>query len=90
MFGYVRRWLKTGLICPRASSMIERVMRELGRRLKKVSYNWSNKGCAKMARILLKKFTAKNQWEEYWRIKQRINGNVIMGIIKTTHLSQNL
>ena len=90
MFGYVRRWLKTGLICPRASSMIERVMRELGRRLKKISYNWSDKGCSKMARILLRKFTAKNEWDEYWKRKQRIDGNVIMGIIQIKELSQNL
>ena len=90
MFGYVRRWLKTGLICPRASSMIERVMRELGRRLKKVSYNWSDRGCTKMARILLRKFTAKKDWDEYWRKKKRLDGNVIMGISKISQLPQNL
>ena len=39
MFGYIRRWLKWGLISPRASPMVERVMRELGRRLKKTAYN---------------------------------------------------
>ena len=44
MFGYIRRWLKWGLISPRASSMVERVMRELGRRLKKTAYKWSDKG----------------------------------------------
>ena len=37
MFGYIRRWLKWGLISPRASSMVERVMREHGRRLKKTA-----------------------------------------------------
>lgn len=37
MFGYIRRWLKWGLISPRASSMVERVMRELGRRIKKIA-----------------------------------------------------
>ncbi len=34
MFGYIRRWLKWGLISPRASSMVERVMLEPGRRIK--------------------------------------------------------
>ncbi len=38
MFGYIRRWLKWGLISPRAFSVIERVIRELGRRLKKTAY----------------------------------------------------
>jgi len=44
MFGYVRRWLKWGLISPRASSMVERVMRELARRIKRIAYGWSDKG----------------------------------------------
>ena len=90
MFGYVRRWLKTGIICPRASSLIERVIREVGRRIKKISYNWSNKGCAKMARILLKKFTDKNQWNQYWNEKMKIQNNVMMGIRKNYPSSQNL
>ena len=90
MFGYVRRWLKLGIICPRASSMIERVMRELGRRLKKLSYNWSDKGIAKVARIILKKFTDPKQWNEYWKKKLRLDGNVIFGLIEISPLSQNL
>lgn len=52
MFSYVRRWLKLGIVCPRASSLIERVIRELGRRLKKLAYNWSDKGAAKISRII--------------------------------------
>lgn len=90
MFGYVRRWLKTGLICPRASSMIERVMRELGRRLKKIAYNWSDRGCTKMARILLRKFTGKKDWDEYWRRKQKLDENVRMGLRKISPTAQNL
>lgn len=38
LFTYVRFWLKYGLILPRASSMIERMMRELGRRLKRMAH----------------------------------------------------
>ena len=51
-----------GLISPRASSMVERVMRELGRRLKKTAYNWSDKGVTKIARIILKRFTNAKAW----------------------------
>lgn len=90
MFGYVRRWLKTGIICPRASSLIERVVREVARRIKKVAYNWSNQGCAKMARILLKKFTDENQWKQFWNEKMKIQNKVMMGIRKITPSSQNL
>ena len=80
MFSYVRRWLKLGIICPRASSLIERVMRELGRRIKKLAYNWSDKGAAKIARIILKKFTNEKEWEAYWKDRFGIIGNVVLNI----------
>ena len=56
LFGYVRRWLRWGLVSPKASSMIERVMRELGRRIKNIAYGWSDRGVTKIARIILKRF----------------------------------
>lgn len=69
MFGYVRRWLRFGIACPKASSMIERVMRELGRRLKKIAYGWSDRGAEKMAKIILRKFTRQAEWDAYWKEK---------------------
>ena len=71
MFGYVRRWLRFGIACPEASSMIEGVMRELGRRLKRIAYGWSARGAAKMARIILKKFTQQEEWDAYWKEKTK-------------------
>ncbi len=44
MFAYLRRWLTLGIVCPRASSFIERVMRVLALRLKKIGYGWSARG----------------------------------------------
>lgn len=90
MFGYVRRWLKWGLISPRASSMIERVMRELGRRLKKTAYGWSDKGATKIARIILKRFTSTSEWEMYWQDKMNSLGNVIVAVRNYKGFSQNL
>jgi hypothetical protein len=90
MFGYVRRWLKLGVICPRASSLIERVIRELGRRLKKLAYNWSDMGAAKIARIILKKFTNEKEWEEYWMSKMKILGNVVFNSGNYKVTAQNL
>ena len=78
MFGYIRRWLKWGLLSPRASSMVERVMRELGRRLKKIAYGWSDNGATKIARIILKRFTNIRDWEDYWQQKMNINSNVVV------------
>jgi len=78
MFSYVRRWLATGIVTPRVSSMIERMMRELARRLKRMAFGWSEEGAAKMAGIIIKRFTSAGRWEEYWRDRLRIQDNVML------------
>ena len=78
MFGYVRRWLALGLVCPRASSFIERTMRAIGRRIKKLGYNWKDKGVGKIARIVLKLFATEGEWEEYWRKRMDISQSVML------------
>jgi hypothetical protein len=78
LFTYVRWWLKSGLVMPRASSMIERLMRELGRRLKRIAFGWSECGAAKMARIIIKRITSAGEWTAYWHARLRITGNVTL------------
>jgi hypothetical protein len=78
MFSYIRRWLLTGIVGPRASSMIERMMREIARRLKRMAFGWSEQGAAKMARIIIKRFTSAGQWDKYWCDKLRIQDNVLL------------
>ena len=46
-------------------------MRELGRHLKRNAYGWSARGVAKMARIILKKFTQQEEWDAYWKEKTK-------------------
>ena len=77
MFGYVRRWLKWGLVSPRASSLIERVMRELGRRIKRIAYGWSDRGVEKIAKIILKRHTDPDEWRKYWEQRNQPNGKVM-------------
>ena len=77
MFGYVRRWLRWGLVSPRASSLIERVMRELGRRIKRIAYGWSDKGVEKIARIILKRHSNPEEWRKYWEKRNQPNGKVM-------------
>jgi len=78
LFTYVRWWLKTGLVMPRASSMIERLMRELGRRLKRIAFGWSERGAAKIARIIIKRVTSAREWTAYWQKRLRIVGKVTL------------
>jgi len=84
MFSYVDRWLATGIVSPRVSSFIERMMRELARRLKRMAFGWSESGVAKMARIIIKRFTSANQWEDYWKNRLRVQGNVILTLRSIT------
>lgn len=76
MFNYVRFWLKTGVVHPRVSSMIERMMREIGRRIKKIGHGWSPKGAAKMTRIIIKRITSADEWNKHWEAKLKITGRV--------------
>ena len=38
LFTYLGTWLELGIRCPRTTSLIERLMREIGRRLKKIAF----------------------------------------------------
>jgi hypothetical protein len=76
LFNYVRLWLECGLVSPRVTSIIERLMREIGRRLKRIAFGWSPAGAAKMARIIIKRIVDPAQWDRYWRRRLRIEGNV--------------
>lgn len=78
LFTYIHFWLSCGLVSPRASSMIERIMREIGRRLKRIAFGWSEAGAAKMARIIIKRITSAGEWDSYWQRRLRLDGNVIL------------
>jgi hypothetical protein len=78
LFNYVRVWLECGLVSPRVTSVIERLMREIGRRLKRIAFGWSPAGAAKMARIVIKRIVDPAQWDRYWRRRLRIEGNVTL------------
>jgi Uncharacterised protein family (UPF0236) len=67
LFSYARFWLKTGLVCPRTTSFLERLMRELGRRLKRIAFGWSESGAAQMARLILRRVVNHEEWEAYWK-----------------------
>ncbi len=76
LFTYLRYWMKTGVITPKVTSKLERLMREVGRRIKKFAFNWSEKGCAKMTRIILKIITDPKSWESFWDQKLKLSGNI--------------
>jgi len=84
LFTYIRVWLACGLVTPRVSSLLERMMREIGRRLKRIAFGWSERGAAQMTRIIIKRFTSADQWNAYWNAKLRITGRVTLTLQSTT------
>ena len=76
VFRYVDYWLKYGLACPRTTNLVERLMRELGRRLKKMAFGWSEPGAARIARIIIRRITTPQLWERYWQRRLRLNDAV--------------
>jgi hypothetical protein len=71
LFSHLRLWLATGIVAPRTASLVESVIKELGRRLKRVGWNWSDRGAAKMGWMVLIRRYHPQEWEAYWR--QRMN-----------------
>jgi len=78
LFNYVQFWMKTGVAAPRTTSYLERLMREIGRRLKKIALGWSEGGAAKMARIIIRRICSAEQWADYWKTKLGLTGKVII------------
>lgn len=78
MFGYLRRWLALGIACPRASSLVERTMRELARRLKRIAYGWKADGLNKVSKLLLKIFSNEDEWKRCWDERMSISNNVLL------------
>lgn len=90
MFNYLRRWLALGIVCPRASSLIERTMRELARRLKRIAYGWKEEGLSKISKFILKIFSNEEEWRKYWEKRMAINQNVLVNfkMIKPTSVDK--
>lgn len=65
-FTVVEKWLELGYMPPKATSLLERVMREMGRRIKKIGASWKEKGVLAVARVLLTRIYDPKQWRQYW------------------------
>lgn len=74
LFTHIEIWLKTGVIAPKTISLLERVFRELGRRLKRMAYGWSDKTVTNLSKMILLKQYSREKWEQYWKDKLGIKG----------------
>ena len=69
LFGHLRLWLETGIVCPRTTSIVENLIRELVRRLKKIGWNWSDAGATRMGRMVMPSASSGNRTKDRprWR-----------------------
>lgn len=89
LFTYIETWLETGIANPRVTSLVERMMREIKRRIKKIGFGWSEHGAQQMTRlVLLQLSTTKRYWENYWQIRMGTNSNIKLFYLGTTVSSQ--
>jgi hypothetical protein len=81
IFNHLELWLETGIVGHRTTSIIECMIRELARRLKKIGWNWSDAGATRLGRIVMIRRYDGEAWEEYWRERLNLHDRCKMTIL---------
>ena len=75
LFTHIEMWLQLGVIAPKTISLLERVFREIGRRLKRIAWGWgATRWPPNSPKMILLKSIPGPKWEEYWKQKLEIQG----------------
>ena len=69
LFTNIELWLKTGVIAPKTTSLLERLFREIGRRLKRIAWGWSDKAVTNISKMIMIRQYSRDKWEKYWKEK---------------------
>lgn len=80
LFTNIEIWLKTGVITPKTISLLERVFREVGRRLKRIAWGWADKTLTKLSKMIMLKQYSNDKWEQYWLKKLGIEDHFHISI----------
>ena len=75
IFTNIEIWLKTGVIAPKTTSLLERIFREIGRRIKRIAWGWSDETVSKLSQMIILKKYSKENWKNYWKQKLGIKGH---------------
>jgi hypothetical protein len=81
LFANVEFWLKTGIIAPKTTSLLEKVFREVGRRLKRIAWGWSDKTVTDISKMIMIKQYSRDKWAHYWKKKLGIEGHFNIQIL---------
>jgi len=82
LFTNVEIWLKTGVITPKTTSLLERVFREIGRRLKRIAWGWADSTATNLSKMIMLRQYSRENWEKYWKEKLGIKGHFKIEIKK--------
>jgi hypothetical protein len=74
LFANIELWLKTGIIAPKTISLLERVFREIGRRLKRIAWGWADKTVTNLSKMIMIRQYSRDKWQQYWKEKLGIKG----------------
>jgi len=80
LFHQVEMWLTTGIIAPKTTSLLERLFRELGRRLKRIAWGWSDRVATKLSKMIMIKQYRPEIWKKYWLKKMGIEGHLTIWV----------
>ena len=64
IFTNIEIWLKTGVIAPKTISLLERIFREIGRRIKRIAWGWSDSAVSKLSKMIILKKYSKEKWND--------------------------
>ena len=67
LFTYVELWLENGVQVRKTLDIMERTIREIARRTKRISASWGDVGLLAILKFLLKQYFDKRGYEEAWR-----------------------
>lgn len=67
LFTYVELWLERGLQVGKTVNIMERTMREVARRTKRIGASWGDVGLLAILKFLLKRYFDRQGYEEAWR-----------------------
>lgn len=81
IFTRIALWLATGIIAPKSTGIIEEIMREVGRRVKKLGWNWGDHGVTQQTAMILLRRYSQPQWHDFWthRLNLRNRCQITLG-----------
>ena len=64
LFTNIELWVKTGVIAPKTISLFERVFRQIGSRLKRITWGWYDKAVTNISKMIMIRHYSRNKMGE--------------------------